>query len=251
MKWLSKVFKSHQCVEATPCRLEPLGTDAFFITPASVAAAETGPQEEVELPDLEEIRADADALLHQARDEAQQVVEAARQEAEQIKAKAQTVGEKEGRKSGLEKIQREMAANLAEAARILAVAEEERQLRILSSEAELLKLADGIAAKILNAELTLNPDARLGMVKAILSKFTAANRYRIRMNPADLEELAVDVVPELQSVFGEPKVIGTEADPSLGRGECFIETDHGNIDARIRTQMELIMKELFKVGQYS
>jgi flagellar assembly protein FliH len=246
---LSKVFKSHLCVEATPCRLEPLGTDAFFITPDEAEAAATDPQEETELIELEQIREEADALLNQARAAAQQIVAAARQEAEQIKSKARSAGELEGRNSGLEQIRREMAGTLAEAARTLATAEEERQSRIVSSETELLTLAAGIAAKILHAELTLNPGARLEIAKAALSKFSAANRYRVRMNPADLEELTGDVVPELQSVFGEPKCIGVEADPVVARGECFIETDHGNIDVRIRTQMELIMKELIKVGQ--
>jgi len=246
---LSKVFKSHLCVEATPCRLEPLGTDAFFIIPDPVPEEEEVP-EEVETLSLEEIREEAAAILDQAREEAQRIVTAARQEAGEIKAKAQTAGEAEGRKSGLKKVRRELAANLAEAARILAVAEEERRLRILSSETELLKLAAGIASKILHAELGLNPDAGLEIVKAALSGYTEAKRYLVRMNPADLEELTVEIIPELQSVFGEPKSIMVEAEPALARGECIIETEHGNIDARVRTQMELIMKELFKVGQY-
>jgi flagellar assembly protein FliH len=247
---LSKVFKSHLCVEATPCRLEPLGMDAFFIT-SEQAPEEEEVQEEAETISLEVIREEAAAIMSQAREEAQRIVAAARQEAGDIKAKAQTAGEAEGRKAGMEKVRREMAANLAEAARILAVAEEERQFRILSSETELLKLAEGIASKILHAELTVNPDARLEIVKAALSKYTEASRYLVRMNPADLEELTVEIIPELQSVFGEPKSIAVEAEPALARGECIIETEHGNIDARVRTQMELIMKELFKVGQYS
>jgi flagellar assembly protein FliH len=252
---LSKVFKSYQCVEATPCRLEPIDTDAFFINQLNEVEnnqeTEEIPEEEPEVVSLEQIREEADEIIDQARAEAQRIIAAAKQEAETIKAKAQTVGEAEGRNSGLENIRRELAGDLAEAARLLAVAEEDRQIRILSSEPELLALAAGIAEKILHAELKLNPHSQLELVKAALSKVPEANHYTVRMNPADLEGLTIELIPEMQSVFGEPKLIRIEAEPAVARGGCFIETDHGNIDARIRTQMELIMKELYKVGQYS
>ena len=39
------------------------------------------------------------------------------------------------------------------------------------------------------------------------------------------------------------------ADPGIGTGGCFIETELGNIDARLKTQLQLVLVELLKVGR--
>jgi flagellar assembly protein FliH len=241
---LSKVFKSHLCVTADPRQLELLDQEIFALyqqQPGSVAAELA--EEEAEDP-LGKARQEAEALLAETREQAERIRAAASLEARRIKSEAETAG----RRTGLAEIRQELAGKLAQGLALLSTAELEHQRRVLASEPEILKLALAIAAKIINAELKLNPRQQLAMVQQVLQRFAQATVYKIRINPADLEQLTGDVRLELQSIFKEPKQIEIAPDPTIAPGGSFIETDHGNIDARLQTQMELVAKELLKIG---
>lgn len=142
----------------------------------------------------------------------------------------------------------EMEANLADSLKLLNQAETERIRRITSSEAELLKLASGIAEKIIGSELQSHPEQYLSLVKEALGKVATANSITVKINPED-ERLIQENFPVLQEVFSEPKTIGIKSDQTVPPGNCFVETEHGKVDARIKSQLEGIMKEILKVGQ--
>lgn len=258
MIWLSKVFKSHQCVEATPCRVELLEPAAFFISNQGQSLIDLETEEafnsEGDVPDEaltteESARAVANTILEQARLEGEQLVATARQQAEVLKTEARRAGEAAGYQAGLDQIRRELADNLKQALLCLSEAETLQAQRILESEPEILKLAIAVARKILTAELQLAPERQLLIVKQALSRYSGAATYKVRLHPADLEQLGEAVIPELQSVFSEPKSFEMLADPGVDSGGCYIETELGNIDARLKTQLELVITELLKVGQ--
>jgi flagellar assembly protein FliH len=77
---------------------------------------------------------------------------------------------------------------------------------------------------------------------------TTANKITLRIHSDDLPVIRENLVL-LQSAFNEPKPIEIKEDCGISKGSCFIETDHGNLDARIKSQLERIMTELLKVGQ--
>jgi flagellar assembly protein FliH len=261
------VFKSHLCVAANPCQVEIPDPDVFFISDRELKPKEQ-PEAETEaiskdinedtseditedLPEEDPLEAagqEAVLLVSNAQAEAAQILATATREAEQIKTEAEQAGAAAGRQSGLEQIRQELSGKLAQALALLSTAEIEHQRRVLASEPEILKLAVAIAAKIINAELTLDPKQRLAIVKQALGRYDQATTYKIRINPSDLQGLAPDILPELQSVFSEPKLIEIVADAAIAPGGSFIETDHGKIDARLKTQLELIVDELLKVG---
>jgi flagellar biosynthesis/type III secretory pathway protein FliH len=261
---LSRVVKSHLYVTADPCRLEPPDPEFFLIVSPQAQELEDelmpGSATEVEAEILTEADAiakaqeiietahqEAASLLEQARAEAEGVVAAANGEAAQIKAEAETAGTASGYQAGLTQIRQEMAGKLAQALTLLSAAELEYQRRILASEPEILKLAVAIATKIINAEINLAPEQQLAIVKQSLSRFGQASSYKIRINPANLHQLTEERQAELQSLFNEPKQIEMIPDPTIAPIGCFIETDHGKIDARLKTQMELIASELLKI----
>jgi flagellar assembly protein FliH len=252
---LSRVLKSHLWVATGPCQLEPPDPELFVDDDPPQPESEAEETTELEQPEkiLEAARQEAERILAKARAEAERATAAAAVEAERLKAAAEAAGNAAGNaagyQTGLAQIRREMSGKLAQALALLSTAELEHQRRVLASEPEILKLAVAVAAKIINAEISLDPGRRLEIVKQALSRFGQASTYKIRINPADLQQLVDNPALELQSIFSEPKVIEMAPDATIAPTGCFIETDHGNIDARLRSQLELVASELLEVAK--
>jgi flagellar assembly protein FliH len=190
----------------------------------------------------------ADSAIEQAKQAAEKILNDAKVQAEEMKAQAEKEGFATGHKEGLAKAKQEIEANLENSISILAQAEEERVTRILASEAELLKLVTGIVEKIIGSELKSHPEQVVSVVKEALSRVATANSITIKINPDD-GRLIEENLPSLQEVFSEPKSIAIKPDQTIPPGDCFIETEHGKVDARIKSQLERIMNEILKAGQ--
>ncbi|MGE5606475.1 MAG: FliH/SctL family protein [Bacteroidota bacterium] len=197
---------------------------------------------------IEKAQQDAGETLNKAKQEAEGIIKQARQEAENLKIEAQRQGSETGYQEGLTKAKQEIEGNLKNSIIILAQAEEERVRRIASSEAELLKLVTGIAEKIIGSELKSDPQQLISIVKEALSRVATAGSITVKINP-DALGLLQENLPSLQEVFSEPKAIAIQGDQTILPGDCFIETEHGKVDARVKSQLERIMNEILKVGQ--
>lgn len=196
----------------------------------------------------EQAKTQADQVLEQAKQEANKIIDDAKLQAKELKTQAQKEGLAAGHKEGLAKAKQEIEANLENSISILAQAEEERVKRIISSEAELLKLVTGIVEKVIGSELKSHPEQILSVVRGALSRVATANVITIKINPDD-GQLIEENLPSLQEVFSEPKAIAIIPDQTIAPGDCFVETEHGKVDARIKSQLERIMNEILKAGQ--
>ena len=191
----------------------------------------------------------ANAAVETASQQATEIIATANQEGITLKEQAQQEGSRVGYDEGILKARQELQLNLTQSLGLLTQAETEREQRILSSEPELLKLAVAIAEKILAAELALDSSSQLAIVREALARVSTANLINIRVNSEDLAVLESQV-SALQDVFNEPKPLKFIADASIDRGNCFIETENGNVDSRIKSQLEQILVELLKVEQF-
>jgi flagellar assembly protein FliH len=259
---LSKLIKSKKCLSSLPYQLEPVDVDAFFISddagedfdwsssdselqsavhPAGQVAKSS---EEIALELVADAQQSAEQILSEARAQASLLVEKAKQEAVGLKEKAQQTG----REQGLADSKTKWAQHLTTALALLASAEEEHRQRILASEAELLGLAVAIAEKIIGTALQLDPAIQLQLVKTALAQVATASVITMKINPEDGPWFKENVT-QLEAWFKEPKQIEINEDASIARGNIYLQTEHGNVDSRIKSQLELIMNELLKVGQ--
>ena len=79
-------------------------------------------------------------------------------------------------------------------------------------------------------------------VKVAINKVIGANEVRLKLNPTDLQELAEDSKNMIHSSsFTKIKI---DPDDRIEKGGCFIETEIGNVDARITTQLTELKKKL-------
>jgi flagellar assembly protein FliH len=139
---------------------------------------------------------------------------------------ARQQGRSEGEAAGLARAAQRLdpaIANLSAATQELS-----GQRARLRSEAEedTVKLAVAIARRVLHRELSTDPEAILGLVKAAFQKLNARETHRLRVSPADATTLHENRVRlEL------PPRVEIAADASLRPGSAVFETSRGELDA--------------------
>lgn len=103
------------------------------------------------------------------------------------------------------------------------------------SERDLVAVSLAIARRVLRRELTIDPDAILGLVKVALEKVTLREVHRVRLHPADVAA----VRGHLERIQA-PQTIEVEGDMGLERGAVIFETSRGSLDASMDTQLRII-----------
>ncbi len=89
-----------------------------------------------------------------------------------------------------------------------------------------------VAKKILHREVSVDPFALLGVLKAALESINEAELLQVRVHTKDAEAL--------KSRIGEmelPARVAILGDPAIARGEIRIETKRGTVEAGIQAQL--------------
>jgi flagellar assembly protein FliH len=117
------------------------------------------------------------------------------------------------------------------------------------SEKEIVELVLAVAGRIVGHEVQTDREAIVAVVREALQKVENQDTVVIKMNPADVDFLDRLRLP-LSSLSRNPDGLRIEADESVGLGGCLIETDGGDIDARIESRLRIV-GEAFrkKLGQ--
>ncbi|MGA3238084.1 MAG: FliH/SctL family protein [Bryobacteraceae bacterium] len=106
-------------------------------------------------------------------------------------------------------------------------------------EGDTIKLSLAIARRVLRRELAIDHDAMRGLVMAALEKLQAQEICRVRTNPAQ----AAAVTACLREGASNAKV-EVIPDGSLQPGGVVFETNHGNLDASVDSQLAEIERGL-------
>ncbi|MGC8594364.1 MAG: FliH/SctL family protein [Candidatus Kryptoniota bacterium] len=110
----------------------------------------------------------------------------------------------------------------------------------------IVKLAISIARRIVVRELEIDEGAVLARTKEAIRKVIGVEKIKIHVNPSD-EEYVRRHRSDLLSHADSVREIVIESDNKVERGGCIIESDLGNIDARLSTQFEIIEEALLSV----
>ena len=107
-------------------------------------------------------------------------------------------------------------------------------------EKVIVKLALVISEKIIKREI----DEESGIIEVLkesLRKIVGANTVVVKLNPADYKNVVSDNKKAISDeAFSK---INFEEDERIEKGGCLIESDIGNVDARISTQLSEIKKQ--------
>jgi flagellar assembly protein FliH len=102
-------------------------------------------------------------------------------------------------------------------------------------EEDVVKLSLAMARRILRRELTVDREALLGLVKAALDRVDLRETHRVKVRPED-----APLVAAYLERIGSPHRVEVAADPALERGAVVFDTQRGQLDASIDTQLEEI-----------
>ena len=100
------------------------------------------------------------------------------------------------------------------------------------AEEDAVALSLAIARRILHRELTVAPEALLGLVKAALEKIDAREVHRVRVRPED-----ATLVGQHLEKMGLPQRVELIADPALERGAAILDSSRGALDISVETQL--------------
>jgi flagellar assembly protein FliH len=142
----------------------------------------------------------------------------------------------QGFQEGQNSVQQELGGQLDSMAARLARTIEElsglRQRYRHEAEADVIALAMAIARRILHRELTIAPDALLGLLKAALEKLDVREVHRVRVGPED-----APLVQQHLDKMGLPQRVELIADPGLERGSAILDSSRGALDVSVETQL--------------
>jgi flagellar assembly protein FliH len=105
------------------------------------------------------------------------------------------------------------------------------------TEREVVQLSLEIAKRILRRELTIDPEAILGLLRAGLESISLREVLEVRVHTAH-----ADIVRSALRRMGAPDAISVVGDPHLVPGAVCVETRRGGFDASAETQIEEIQR---------
>lgn len=188
-----------------------------------------------------------DAYLKKVRTEATAIVQQARDEAAKVKAQAM----EEGKKAALaaaenavrSRIDQQLQTLLPTLQQAVQQIQQSRQAWQRHWETHALKLALGIAERVIRRQVAINPEIVLDLVREGLEMATGYEKITLRLNPADHAALGDRVLKISQHLarLGQVQVV---SDPQITAGGCRVDTEFGNVDQRIETQLDRIAQEL-------
>lgn len=162
---------------------------------------------------------------------------AADREAERQQAFA--AGREQGRAEGRAEGQRQAAAQIDPLlARLLRTIEDLSATRDAfrkQAEDDIIRLALGIARRILRRELAVDPTSLAGLIRVALDKIDARELHRVRVSPEDQAAIQAGL-----DSLGLPRRIEVIGDRTLERGAALFETTRGTLDASLDTQLDEI-----------
>ena len=225
------------------------------------------PSQKISQEIIDQAKAEAEQIMGQA----QQMVEQAQMQAAQIvndaMAQAQQAAEEARQQAGQQGYQEGMEAGLAEGRQAGEVQLQQmieaikfqfvdlvrlRRKVMLDMEPEIVRLSWEIAKRVVGDELKSNREVIVGIVRSALATLGERDEINIRVNPQEFETVKGHQ-KALEAMIEGLKKFVIQADGAIEPGSCSIETNLGNVDARIETQFEAIrlgLEEMTNIRQF-
>jgi flagellar assembly protein FliH len=200
---------------------------------------------------LDQVRSQSDDLLAEARRQAAVILAQAKDEAERCAARAADEARQTAEKTIDDRVRKLADERIASELRTLLPA-----LRALVEgvayargawqtrwEAQAVKLAAAVAARLVRRELTHDPQVPLALVREALPLAAGSPTLRLRLNPRDAEALSGSA-QQLIAALAPVAKAEVCPDPAIEPGGCVLETAYGAIDQQFQSQLNRIVEEL-------
>ena len=201
---------------------------------------------------------EAQSIKRQAQDEAESIIAGAHETARQMEAEAKASFEADrkeaeeegrlaGREAGFEEGKAEVDRLILRTQTVLERAQNKRAEILEQTEQEIINLVLLIARKVVKVISESQRNVIVSNVVQALKKVKGRGNILIRVNMADLK-LSTAHIKDFISMVEGVKSIQVAEDSSVDSGGCIIETDFGEIDARIASQLAELEAKILEIS---
>jgi flagellar assembly protein FliH len=178
------------------------------------------------------------ASVEEPPDSAQRIAQMQKQ-CDQRVTDAQAAGQREGEATGRARAAAELQPAIDRMARAIEEIGGLRARLRAEAEADLVTLSLAIARRVLRRELAIDPDALHGLVLGALDKLHGQEICKVRVHPSHAGLVSNSL--RQNSASAHVEVI---SDPSREVGAIIFETQRGNLDASVESQLQEIERGL-------
>ena len=193
---------------------------------------------------------EAHIILESAKMESAKITDDANKAKESVQGESQTIleesekkgftkGYEEGFAKGFEDTNKDFTKLLDKLKKILAETMNRRNEIIDSSEGQLIDVAILIAKRVVKMLTERDKGIVVRNIQEALRRVKGRTKITIRVNIDDLE-ISARHKDEFYQMLDKIEGVSVLEDPNVDVGGCLIETDFGDIDARINTQLNEI-----------
>ena len=194
----------------------------------------------------QEAETEAEKIISEAKRNADDVENKAQSAMSQIEQEAREKGYAEGHEEGYKKGSEEVGRLVEQLHTIITKAIDKRNQIIEDSETQLINMVLLIANKVIKVISENQKNVVINNVIQALRKLKSRGDVVIRVNLADLQ-LTTDHTRDFMDRIENVRSITVLEDSSVDKGGCIIETDFGQIDARISSQLKDIEERVLEM----
>jgi len=190
-----------------------------------------------------EKNSESDQILEVAKTDAQKIVDGSHTEAEDIREEARKVGFAQGMEEGFQEAKLDVQHMVERLHSIVAATLEERENILIHSERQVLNLVITMVEKVVKRLTSEEKEVVINNVKEALQLIRGSMRVYIHVNPEDYHYTIRHKEEFISMIEGKPEVKFFE-NPKVDRGGVYIETDTGEVDATIASQLNDIIEKI-------
>ncbi len=194
----------------------------------------------------QEAEEEAARVKTEARNEAEEMIRKAKEEVDEIRRKAEKEGFDKGREEGFESGKQEVERLVEQLHAMLDKIIEKRNEIIDETETQLINLVLMIAKKVIKVISENQKNVVINNVIQALRKLKSRGEVLIRVNLDDVE-LTSEHVKDFMRMVENVRSVTVVEDSTVDKGGCIIESDFGEIDARISSQLSEIEEKILEL----
>jgi flagellar assembly protein FliH len=206
----------------------------------------------------EKTEAGREELRRKAEDEGAEIIAAAQRKAEGIAAESQAVfeaakktaedeGRAAGREAGFAEGKAEVERLVGRAATMLERIQDKRAEIMEEAERQIVDLVLLITRKVIKTISETQRETVILNIKEALRKVKSRGKITVKVNIADLN-LSTEHTDEFIRLVEGSGAIEIHEDSSVDRGGCIVETDFGEVDARIASQLSELETKILEIS---
>lgn len=192
---------------------------------------------------LEEIEAEKERLLSEARMQAQEIVDSANLEAESIMENAKAAGYEAGYSEGANQAANEYNEKFEQLKQLEAELNDSYAQMVDEIEPQLVEVLTDVYEHIIHVKFSEEKEIIFHLIKDAMSNVDGSQNFIIHVSKEDFGYVSMQK-KELLSGISTGSGAEIIEDLTLHKNECFIETQGGIFDCSLETQLSGLKREL-------